>query len=201
MIAILIMLPPLLEIWGKLGLNPSTFSCTILDKDGTSPKKLLFLIAFVLPCTVIIISYSCIYCKVRTSRLNIKAHQPTSKIDKINRRREKDDSRLTRLMLTIFICFLCCFLPLMVMNVCYDDVTYPSVHVMASILAWASSVINPFIYAASNRQYRSAYSKLFRIIRTSVAVTDSKPISGSVRSKGMDSQARTVNNKPNFICT
>ena len=33
-------------------------------------------------------------------------------------------------------------------------------HVLASILAWASSVINPFIYAFSNRQYRSAYRQL-----------------------------------------
>jgi len=31
---------------------------------------------------------------------------------------------------------------------------------MASVLAWASSVVNPFIYAASNRQYRAAYRKL-----------------------------------------
>jgi len=31
---------------------------------------------------------------------------------------------------------------------------------MASVLAWASSVVNPFIYAGSNRQYRAAYRKL-----------------------------------------
>lgn len=34
------------------------------------------------------------------------------------------------------------------------------IHVLASILAWASAVINPFIYAFSNRQYRSAYRQL-----------------------------------------
>jgi hypothetical protein len=37
---------------------------------------------------------------------------------------------------------------------------YPTIHVMASVLAWASSVVNPLIYAASNRQYRAAYRKL-----------------------------------------
>ncbi|KAK9890111.1 hypothetical protein WA026_008921 [Henosepilachna vigintioctopunctata] len=200
-IAILIMLPPLLEIWGTLGLNPSTFSCTILDKDGTSPKKVLFMIGFVLPCVVIIISYSCIYWSVRKSRMNMKMHHPTSKKDRLNQRREKDDSRLTKLMLTIFICFLLCFLPLMMMNVFDDDVTYPSLHVVASILAWASSVINPFIYAASNRQYRTAYSKLFRIIKTSVAVTDSKQISGSVRSKHLENNGQSVTYKPNVTMT
>jgi hypothetical protein len=34
----------------------------------------------------------------------------------------RDDVRLTRLMLTIFCCFLLCFLPLMLVNVADDEV-------------------------------------------------------------------------------
>lgn len=52
----------------------------------------------------------------------------------------------------------------------------PVIHVMASILAWASSVINPFIYAFSNRQYRSAYRQL---------------LCGSSRSARLTSQTQT----------
>lgn len=50
----------------------------------------------------------------------------------------------------------------MIVNVADDERTtkVPELHVLASILAWASSVINPFIYAFSNRQYRSAYRQL-----------------------------------------
>lgn len=55
----------------------------------------------------------------------------------------------------------------MLVNVCDKDVRYPTVHVIASILAWFSSVINPFIYAASNRQYRCAYRKLFDNVKSS----------------------------------
>lgn len=84
--------------------------------------------------------------------------------------REKEDGRLTRLMLIIFICFIICFLPLMLMNVFDDDMRCPTGHVIASILAWFSSVINPFIYAASNRQYRSAYRKLFDNVKSSMSV-------------------------------
>lgn len=58
----------------------------------------------------------------------------------------------------------------MLMNVFDDGNTYPTLHVMASILAWLSSVINPFIYAASNRQYRSAYKKLFDNVKSSIFV-------------------------------
>lgn len=37
----------------------------------------------------------------------------------------------------------------------------PSLHVLASVLAWASAVVNPFVYAVTNRNYRTAYRKLF----------------------------------------
>ncbi|XP_056646332.1 protein trapped in endoderm-1-like [Diorhabda sublineata] len=172
-IAFLLMMPPLIGIWGQLGLNPSTFSCTILSKNGKSPKKTIFLIGFILPCVVIILAYSCIYYSVRKSRKKLRSHRPIT--EKRSSRRERDDSRLTKLMAIIFLCFLICFLPLMLVNV-LDDVTimFPTIHVLASIATWASSVINPFIYAASNRQYRSAYSKLFRIVKSSVVFSDSK---------------------------
>ncbi|CAG9816576.1 unnamed protein product [Phaedon cochleariae] len=179
-IAFLLMVPPLLGMWGQLGLNPSTFSCTILNKNGKSPKNMIFLVGFILPCVVIILAYSCIYYSVRKSRKKLRSHQPIS--DKRSGRREKDDSRLTKLMAIIFVCFLTCFFPLMLVNV-FDDheIRYPVVHVLASVMAWASSVINPFIYAASNRQYRSAYSKLFRIVKSSVVFSDSKQPSNNFR--------------------
>ncbi|KAJ8937175.1 hypothetical protein NQ318_009378 [Aromia moschata] len=80
-VAFLLMLPPLLGIWGQLGLNPSTFSCTILKKNGKSPKKVIFLVGFVLPCAVIILAYSCIYYSVRKSRKKLKSHQRQLKRD------------------------------------------------------------------------------------------------------------------------
>ena len=69
------MIPPLVEVWGRLGLDPPTFSCTILKKNGKSPKKMLFVLGFILPCVVIIVSYTCIYWKVRQSQRNLQAHQ------------------------------------------------------------------------------------------------------------------------------
>ncbi|XP_030755999.1 protein trapped in endoderm-1 [Sitophilus oryzae] len=180
-IAFLIMLPPLLGIWGQLGLDPSTFSCTILEKDGKSPKKVIFLIGFALPCIIIILAYSCIYCSVRSSKIKLRSHQPMT--DARTSRREKDDSRLTKLMALIFLCFLFCFLPLMLVNVFDDSIQYPVFHVLASVLAWASSVINPFIYAASNRQYRSAYKKLLGMVRSSVDFSESKHSNNSMRSR------------------
>lgn len=192
--AFLLMLPPLLGVWGTLGLHPPTFSCTILDKDGISPKKFVFLLGFFLPCIVIIIAYSCIYYSVRKSRKKISAHQPIT--GRRTTRRDKDDSRLTKLMVIIFGCFLLCFLPLMLVNVLDGhDIKYPILHVMASVFAWASSVVNPFIYAASNKQYRTAYTKLFRKVKSSAMFSDSKQ--GSNNSK-VDNKNGSVTYKPSI---
>ncbi|KAI5637519.1 7 transmembrane receptor (rhodopsin family) domain-containing protein [Phthorimaea operculella] len=157
-----LMIPPLLEIWGQLGLDHRTFSCTILPKDGKSPKKYLFVFGFALPCIVIIVSYSCIYWRVRESKRKLEGR---SKLSGQTAKEKEEDSRLTTLMLTIFLCFLACFLPLMIMNVAVDSSRYPWLHIIASILAWASSVINPLIYAATNRQYRAAYGNLLKFCR------------------------------------
>ncbi|KAK6995708.1 hypothetical protein SK128_001154, partial [Halocaridina rubra] len=165
------MMPPLIGVWGRLGLDPPSFSCTILKKGGKSPKKFLFLFGFLLPMIAIIGCYSAIYYKVQRSRRNLAAHSaPTSPSGAGKspstpsygaQMARKEDMRLTRMMLTIFLCFLISFLPLMIVNVADDDVTVPSLHVLASVLAWASAVVNPFVYAVTNRQYRKAYSNLF----------------------------------------
>ncbi|XP_063535816.1 protein trapped in endoderm-1 isoform X1 [Cydia strobilella] len=163
-----LMVPPLLGIWGTLGLDKKTFSCTILsDEAGHSPKKYLFVFGFALPCLVIIVSYSCIYWRVRESKRKLEGRRCVcGKLSGQTAKEKEEDSRLTTLMLTIFLCFLACFLPLMIMNVADDRIKYPWLHIIASILAWASSVINPLIYAATNRQYRAAYGNLLKFCKT-----------------------------------
>lgn len=193
-------MPPLFGVWGQLGLDPPTFSCTILRKDGRSIKKFLFFVGFFLPCLVIICSYSCIYWTVRRQRRKIDRHltyvnhhqaasassgkttvsgptaigaapsKPMPMPTKTNssnavRCRDREDARLTTMMLLIFVCFLVSFLPLMLVNVADDGNRYPWLHIFASVMAWASSCMNPFVYAASNRTYRVAYYKLFARVR------------------------------------
>lgn len=188
LIAFFMMLPPLIGIWGEMGLDEQTFSCTILSKDGKSMKKFLFLIGFLVPCLVIIISYSCIYITVKRQKTKLEAHRCLkTKESALIARRHREDNRLTIMMLTIFICFILCFLPLMLVNVIDEHNTLsPWLHTFASIMAWASSVINPFIYAASNRNYRIAYYKIFALIKCwgdPVTPMPSKSYQGSKNSK------------------
>lgn len=81
----------------------------------------------------------------------------------------------------------------MLVNVFDDDTQFPVLNVLASVLAWASSVINPFIYAASNRQYRAAYTKLFNIVRSSVTFSDVN----SQKSRGVTEKNINSTNKQN----
>jgi len=160
------MLPPFFGLWGELGLDETTFSCTILKKEGKSIKTFLFLFGVLLPCLVITISYSCIYIAVRRQRQKLKLHK-TLTITTSEDHRFREDNRLTLMMLTIFLAFLLCFLPLMLANVVDNEkkTHYPWLHILSSVMAWASSVVNPFIYAASNRNYRVAYHKIFTTLK------------------------------------
>ncbi|XP_020295051.1 protein trapped in endoderm-1-like [Pseudomyrmex gracilis] len=170
----LMLLPPLLGIWGTLGLDPATFSCTILKKNGSSPKKFLFVVGFIVPCVVISVSYICIYWRVRRSRKNLKSHAPERQQSGGFQRRE--DFRVTKLMLIIFLCFLISFMPLMLMNVIDDKMKIPILHVVASILSWASAVINPFIYAGTNKLYREAYKQILCATSNKTIMIASKPV-------------------------
>ena len=73
---------------------------------------------------------------------------------------KREDMRLTRMMLSIFLCFLVSFLPLMLVNVADDEMRVPTLHVIASVLAWGSAIVNPFIYAFKNRQYQQAFARV-----------------------------------------
>lgn len=199
----------MLGIYGKLGLDEETFSCTILrDEKGRSPKKMLFLFGILLPCLIIIISYTCIYYTVQRQRRRLKAHSQEPKAlaqgsEKHSRavaqrkKKEREDSRLTGMMLTIFVCFLLCFLPLMFANVFDKEIQVPFIHVLASVMCWASGVINPFIYAASNRTYRIAYMKLFDKIKFWTRPTMLSSTGGSAASNNNNAGGASQNNNNN----
>ena len=44
-----------------------------------------------------------------------------------------------------------------------DQMSVPSIHIIASILAWGSAIVNPFIYAFKNRQYQQAFTRVSQL--------------------------------------
>ncbi|XP_055911253.1 G-protein coupled receptor moody [Eupeodes corollae] len=69
-VAFLILIPTYRGVWGSFGLDTEIGSCSILpDKNGNSPKEMLFVMAFVVPCLSIVVCYARIFYIVRKAAL------------------------------------------------------------------------------------------------------------------------------------
>lgn len=70
---------------------------------------------------------------------------------------KRNEWRITKMVLAIFLSFVLCYLPITVAKIADSDVTLPALHIIGYILLYLSSCINPIIYVIMNKQYRQAY--------------------------------------------
>ncbi|XP_071056214.1 G-protein coupled receptor moody-like isoform X2 [Onthophagus taurus] len=144
-----IMIPTLAGKWGKFALDENLGTCSIVvDNNGNSPKTALFVVAFIIPCIIILVSYGRIYWVVRKSSKRVQQHTSGTKRSEMN---------ITKMVLAIFFCFVVCYLPLTLVKVFDKTVSNPPFHVVAYLLLYLSACINPVIYVTMNKQYRRAY--------------------------------------------
>ena len=68
---------------------------------------------------------------------------------------------VTCMCLAVFLCFVFCFVPYLLLNIADKHNHAPRVlHMFCLNLTWLNSCINPVLYAVMNRQYRQAYHVL-----------------------------------------
>uniref|UniRef100_A0A8D0BET2 G-protein coupled receptors family 1 profile domain-containing protein n=1 Tax=Salvator merianae TaxID=96440 RepID=A0A8D0BET2_SALMN len=66
--------------------------------------------------------------------------------------------RVTRMCFVVFLFFVICYIPFLLVNIFDAKNKAPTVlHMIAANLTWLNSCINPVLYAAMNRQFREAY--------------------------------------------
>ncbi|XP_030584699.1 G-protein coupled receptor 84-like [Archocentrus centrarchus] len=71
---------------------------------------------------------------------------------------DKEIKYVTRMCLTVFLCFVFCFVPFLLLNIVEKLNHAPQVvHMFCTNLTWLNSCINPMLYAVLNRQFRQAY--------------------------------------------
>lgn len=70
---------------------------------------------------------------------------------------KRNEWRITKMVLAIFLSFVMCYLPITVAKIADENVTYPALHILGYVLLYLSSCINPIIYVIMNKQYRQAY--------------------------------------------
>ncbi|XP_075234054.1 G-protein coupled receptor moody isoform X2 [Lycorma delicatula] len=159
-------IPTALQKWGKYAYDPELGTCSILqDENQRSSKSALFLIGFVCPCLVIICCYARIFWVVHSSETRMRKHA-TRKIpgsesnSRIKEKREakarRNEWRITKMVLAIFLSFILCYLPITVVKL-LDSNVYPGINVIAYLLLYLSACMNPIIYVIMNKQYRQAY--------------------------------------------
>ncbi|XP_066519630.1 G-protein coupled receptor 84 isoform X2 [Hoplias malabaricus] len=86
------------------------------------------------------------------------AQAPTSSS---NSGEDNEFKRVTRMCFTVFLCFIGCFAPFLLLNILDKKNKAPQVvHMFCANLTWLNSCINPLLYAAMNRQFSQAYKDL-----------------------------------------
>ncbi|XP_064112851.1 protein trapped in endoderm-1-like isoform X2 [Macrobrachium nipponense] len=168
-----IMLIPLLRVYGEFTYNYTTKECDFSDSKesgGEGPRKLFLAIGFLLPCAVIIISYSYIFYKARRSTGKVKRTKSdallkakgsiksstevrTGPADGLRKR----DIRIARTIGGIFLAFIICCTPVSLAH--YFDNKYHNLTLLLLLhpVYWTQYCINIFIYVFMNKQYLDAY--------------------------------------------
>ncbi|XP_046383807.1 G-protein coupled receptor moody isoform X1 [Ischnura elegans] len=161
-------LPTLFGLWGSFGYDEKLGTCSILgDSENRSSKTALFITGFLTPCIVIVVCYARIFWVVHSSEKRMRKHANASgnKGEEDARKKKSDreaktkrnEWRITKMVLAIFLSFLVCYLPITIVKVTDKEVSYPGFHVLGYILLYLSACINPIIYVIMNKQYRQAY--------------------------------------------
>uniref|UniRef100_A0A182M4R5 G-protein coupled receptors family 1 profile domain-containing protein n=1 Tax=Anopheles culicifacies TaxID=139723 RepID=A0A182M4R5_9DIPT len=162
-------LPTLFGVWGKFGYNHQLGTCSILpDDEGRSSKTAMFIIAFIIPCIIIVICYSRIFCVVHNSANNnsisytasssaVKVAGTRSAADARDAKARRNEWRITKMVLAIFLSFVFCYLPITISKIVDKNVSYPVLHIIGYIMLYLSACMNPIIYVIMNKQYRQAY--------------------------------------------
>ncbi|CAL4111125.1 unnamed protein product [Meganyctiphanes norvegica] len=178
--ALMMLVPTLMGRWGRFGFDSRLQTCSIIGGKGRYPKQILFAIAFLVPAIIIVICYSLIFAVIHKSEKRMREHgarnqngsshnqaitlqsnlrsssKTTRPIEK-EARRKRNEWRITKMVLIIFLTFLITYLPITLVKGLDEKVNYPGAHLLGYILIYISSFINPVIYVIMNRQYRQAY--------------------------------------------
>ncbi|KAK3877258.1 hypothetical protein Pcinc_018013 [Petrolisthes cinctipes] len=150
-LSIVVMLVPLLGAYGSFTYNEETDECDFDDSGrfGNAPRKVFLALGSILPCIVVIVSYSYIYYKARQSSAKMRERCQDSQSSSQGSRAmtpsrglRSRDIRIARTIGVIFIAFI-------IQNHTLLLLLHP--------LYWLQYCINVFIYVFMNQQYRDAY--------------------------------------------
>ncbi|XP_037943819.1 G-protein coupled receptor moody isoform X3 [Teleopsis dalmanni] len=84
-------------------------------------------------------------------------HKPSDVREPREIKSKRNEWRITKMVLAIFLSFVVCYLPITIAKVADRNVEHPNFHIFSYIMLYLSACINPIIYVIMNKQYRKAY--------------------------------------------
>ncbi|XP_077551965.1 G-protein coupled receptor moody-like [Haemaphysalis longicornis] len=180
---------PTAGVWGQFGWDDDIGTCSVVPKNGRSSKAFLFMVAYFVPTTSIVICYSRICWIVRMTQRNLRQYRTNHKSAafvarffaqrqdggadsavKVQRQQRciAKDFRLLKTVFVTFAVFTICYLPTTVVQMFRRMDDYPLVHVLAYLTYYLSGCVNPLIYIYMSREYRQAFKELWLCARCAV---------------------------------
>ncbi|XP_054837821.1 opsin-5-like [Eublepharis macularius] len=162
---------PLVD-WGSYGPEPYGTACCIKWKASTREAKFyimaLFVFCYIIPCVLIIISYSLILWTVKVSRRAVKQHMsPQSKTNSVH-------SLIVKLSVSVCIGFLAAWTPyaIVAMWAAFGDVRQVPVlaFALSSVFAKSSATYNPLVYLLFKPNFQKFISKDLSLLQAICAV-------------------------------
>ncbi|KAI1301194.1 Protein trapped in endoderm-1 [Halotydeus destructor] len=148
--------PPLTGYWGQFIIlrKSSSLYCGLLGKphpNGPSPKTFLYCFGFTVPFMAIIVTYGLIWNHIRKHAQHFRSSKQSQR-----------SFRFFKVVMVIFLVFLICYVPNLVMRgIMTYSADYPYLRQVVKILVYSNAMVNPVIYFALNRDYRTALFSLF----------------------------------------
>ena len=155
--------PPFFFKNGGFEFQPGKAMCLYTFESNIAYTVFIECVYIAAPLTIITICYTKVFYTVSRSN-KVFAHENNHHRLRAN----VEEAKVTKTLAAVMIGFTCCWLPISVMDnidaARGEHTLARQAYLTYAFLAYLSSTINPFIYGATNKQFRREYNAILRNI-------------------------------------
>ena len=155
-------LPPIFIKNGRFEFQPGKAMCLYTFESNIPYTVFIECVYIAAPLTIITICYTKVFYTVSRSNKVFSQENNHHRL-----RANVEEAKVTKTLAAVMVGFTCCWLPISVMDnidAARGEHTWPrQAYLTYTFLAYLSSTINPFIYGATNRQFRREYKAILKM--------------------------------------
>lgn len=154
---------PQLYGWGKIDYHVIFTDCTcVWGLEDKSYILFLCIATIFIPATIIFSCYFVIYRTVRDSARRVQGHSALPNPTKTD---DKTENKVLKTSLVVVCVYMVCWTPLSVIGFIevFGSTRARWLHFVSYVLAYCSSMTNPFIYGIMNPQFKNAFASILHL--------------------------------------